>query len=116
MTKRTFRDDRQRDLFAALARCDRLIFACGPAGVSVNLVGRFAVRRERGEDVLHVGDGTDHVHVDWTRVRRVEESAFHGEGLLTFTDRDETLFKLYRPAGAFPGDVRSRLGDLLDGE
>ena len=110
---RTFQDDRQRRLFAALADEPRLVFVCGPRGVSVYLVGRLRVRRVRGEDLLGAGDGTDHVHVDWSRVRDAEESTFHGEGLLTFRDGDEDLFRIYRPEGVFPPAVSALTGRLV---
>jgi hypothetical protein len=82
-----------------------LIFAAGPTGISVNLVGAFRLASDGREDRIEVGDGTDHVHVDWDRVRSVEHSDFHGEGLLSFKDKDDVVFKFYRPNGAFPNSV-----------
>jgi hypothetical protein len=98
----TFMSDTQRELFNQICSEGELIFACGPKGVSANLVGTFKVGHIDGkEDLLEVGDGTDHVHIDWSRVTSVEQGDFHGEGLLSFKNGDEILFRLYRPDGAF---------------
>jgi hypothetical protein len=87
-----------------------LIFASGPSGISVNLVGAFRLTSDGREDRIDVGDGTDHVHVDWDRVKSVEHSDFQGEGLLSFKDKNEVVFKFYRPSGAFPNNVLKRCG------
>lgn len=106
---------KQRELFKALENCGEMVFACGPKGISVNLVGTFSIRQHnRGEDQLDVGDGTDHVHIDWSRPKRVEVGDFHGEGLLSFFDENELLFKLYRMAGPFPKSVSLLEGNLVD--
>ena len=85
-----------------------MVFACGPKGISANLVGLFAVRvNEKGDDQLDVGDGTNHVHVDWARVRRVEVGTFHGEGLLSFFDGADQMFKFYSLEGPFPNSVEN---------
>lgn len=91
----------------AVCRSGELIFACGPAGVSANIVGRFEVRRHGDEDRLDMGDGTSHVHVEWERITRVEVGDFQGEGMLTFFGGDVVLFRLYRPEGSFPAEIEA---------
>ena len=91
----------------ALFKCGELILAIGPKGISANLVGKFCIKAYGNEDRIDLEDGTNHVHIDWTRVKRVEVGSFHGEGMLTFFDGDDTLFKLYLPSGPFPKDVES---------
>lgn len=88
-----------------------MVFACGPKGVSANLVGHFVVQKNHTQDdQLNVKESIDHVHIDWNRVKRAELGNFHGQGMLTFFDGDEPLFKLYRMDGAFPKQVT----DLID--
>ena len=96
----------QEKLFKILESLDELIFASGPKGRSVNLCGRFTVRKNHlGDDQLDVGDGTHHVHIEWSRVKRFELGDFHGEGMITFFDEQETLFKFYHPSGPFPQEL-----------
>lgn len=101
----------QRELFDALARCGELVLAVGPEGVSANLVGAVTVRRHGVEDILDVDDGRHHVHVDWRRVKEVEVGTHEGEGLLSFYDGIERLFRLYRPGGPYPSEV-ARFADV----
>ncbi|MNL14836.1 hypothetical protein D3C87_1357960 [compost metagenome] len=99
---RTFTSEKQKELFALLESSGELVFACGPKGAVANLVGHFKVRKSHhNEDQLDVGDGTCHVHIDWSRVKRFEVGEFHGEGMLTFYDGDEYLFRFYRMEGPF---------------
>lgn len=110
---KTLVSDLQTRLFAAIAECGELIFACGHDGVSANIVGEFHIQHVGGEDRLAVGDGTHHVHINWSRVRRMTIGEFHGEGMLTFLDGDVVLFKLYRPAGPYPPGVAECTGALI---
>lgn len=79
--------------------------------------GRFELRSYPEEDRLEVGDGTFHVHIDWSRLKRVEigsiEIEGRSEGLISFFDGEERLFRLYRQAGAFPELVQRFNGQLL---
>lgn len=95
----------QRKLFGALARCGELIVAVGHVGISANLVGTLRMRRHGLEDLLDLDDGRDHVHVDWRRVKHAEVGVHAGEGLLTFYDGTETLFRVYRSGGPYPSEV-----------
>ena len=101
----------QRTLFDALNRCGELILAVGPEGISANLVGTLRVRRHGVEDVLDVDDGKHHVHIDWRRMKEVEVGVHDGEGLLTFYDGTDALFRLYRPEGPYPSEV-TRFADV----
>jgi len=110
----TFASEKQRQLFAALENCGDLVFAAGPRGAVANLVGVFYVRpNHQGEDQLNVGDGVHHVHLDWSRLERVEASEAHGEGVLTFFDGEEKLFRFYRMAGPWPAKVLEMAGELV---
>jgi hypothetical protein len=80
---------KQAELFEALEKCGEMVFACGPRGISANLVGQFVVKKN------HLGD-------------------FHGEGLLTFFDGTDALLKLYRMEGPFPKVIESFVGNLID--
>ena len=104
---------KQKRLFDTLSRSGELIFAAGKPGISANIVGVFSIREYGDEQRLDMGDGTNHVHVDWERVKRVEAGQFHGEGMLEFFDGDEHLFRLYRPDGDFPEEVIKLVGNLL---
>ena len=104
---------RQRALFSALARCGELILSCGPEGIRANIVGEFRLVRHGGEDRLDAGDGTQHVHIDWQRVRHAVVGQLDGEGVIDFQDGEETLFRLYRPAGPYGPEVAPLAGDLL---
>lgn len=109
-----FVSEKQRQLFAALENCGELVFAAGPRGAVANLVGVFYVRpNERGDDQLDVGDGVHHVHLDWDRVKRVEIGEYQGEGLLSFFDGSDCLFKFYRMAGPWPAEIAAFAGDLV---
>lgn len=107
------KSEKQKKLFEEITKCGELIFACGPEGVSANIVGKFHVRRYGDEDRLDMGDGTNHVHIDWANIGRVESGSYHGEGMLTFFKGDKVMFKLYRPAGEFPHEVVRLMGDLV---
>jgi len=109
-----FASDQQKELFQALEHCGEMVFACGSKGISANLVGKFTVRQNhKGEDQLNVDDGTHHVHIDWSRVKQVKIGSFHDEGLLTFLDGEETLFRLYLLSGPFPASVEKLTGNLI---
>jgi len=111
---RTFVSDKQKKLFSTLESCGELVFACGSRGAVANLVGVFKVRKnDHGDDQLDVGDGACHVHIDWARMKRVALGEFHGEGVLSFYDGEECLFKLYRMAGPFSSEIEGLLGDLI---
>lgn len=103
----------QRALLEAVCQSGTLIFSIGGDAVSANLVGTFAIRRYEDEDRLDVGDGTDHVHVDWDLVARAEVGTSRGEGLLTFWSGADLLFEMFRPAGPFPQDVAALAGELM---
>lgn len=103
----------QENLFEELATAGELIFATGPKGVTANIVGEFYVKQYDDEFRLQVGDGTQHIHVDWTRVKRVEVGDHYGEGMLTFFDGDERLFRLYRPDGPFGSRIEGLAGPLI---
>ena len=110
-----FISQKQRDLFKAIENSGELVLACGPKGISANLVGNFVVRKNNhGDDQLDVGDGTHHVHIDWSLLKRFEIGEFHGEGTLTFFDGEKPLFKLYRMEGLFSNSVANLSGSLID--
>ena len=110
-----FVSEKQKLLFKQLEAEGELVFAVGPKGAVANLVGAFIVRRNHhGEDQLDVGDGTCHVHLDWSRIKKFEVGNFHGEGLLTFFDGEEVLFRLYRMEGPYSQGVASMAGQLTD--
>lgn len=110
-----FASNKQIELFRSLENCGEMVLACGPKGISVNLVGNFSVsRNSRQEDQLNVGDGTNHVHIEWDQLERVVVGNFHGEGLLTFFKGEEVLFKLYRMDGPFPNSIETLAGRLID--
>lgn len=110
-----FVSDKQKKLFAEIAKAGELVFACGPKDVSANIVGEFCIRHypDKKEHRLEMGDGLQHVHIDWNRIRTVEYGIFHGEGMLTFKDGDETLFRLYRMDGEFSNEIKNLVGSLL---
>lgn len=110
-----FVSEKQKQLFNQLESEGELVFAGGPRGAVANLVGSFVVRRNHhDEDQLDVGDGTCHVHLDWSRVKKFEVGVFHGEGLLTFFDGEEVLFHLYRMDGPYSQAVASMANQLID--
>lgn len=111
---KTFVSDKQRSLFEKLESAGELIFAAGTRGVVANIVGEFQVRKNHhGDDQLDMGDGTNHVHIDWSRVKRVEIDDFHGEGVLKFFDGDEILFRLYRMDGPYSSAIALLVGSLI---
>jgi hypothetical protein len=104
---KTLISETQKQLFAMLEKSGELVFACGPKGAVANLVGHFKVaKNHHNEDQLDVGDGTCHVHIDWSRVKRFEVGEIHGEGLLAFYDGDEYLFRFYRMDGLFSDAIK----------
>ncbi len=112
---KNFISDVQKLLFQKIESSGELVFACGPKGISANLVGEFKIQKNHhGEDQLDVNDGTHHVHIDWSRVKRFEYADFHGEGMLTFFDCEEPLFRLYRMEGPFPDEIKSMAGSLIE--
>ncbi len=109
---------KQERMFDCLAKCGELVLAIGPKGVRANLVGEFAVRKHtdhnaKADLILDCSDGTNHIHIDWQRVRRVALSEHHGEGKLTFLDGTEELFELYCMSGPYPQEVCDLIGDLF---
>jgi hypothetical protein len=104
---------KQKQLFDAIAKCGTLIFEAGPPGIDANIVGTFEVRNCGDEDRLEMGDGTNHVHVDWKRVQSVEMGSYHNEGMLTFLDRSEVLFRFYKISGQWPTEIKALIGTLL---
>jgi hypothetical protein len=105
--------DKQKKLFDAIAKSGTLIFEAGPKGIDANIVGTFEVRHCGSEDRLEMGDGTNHVHIDWKRVRSVELGSYHNEGMLTFLDGSEVLFRLYKISGQWPKEIKALMGALL---
>ena len=99
----------------ARVRRGELIFASGPPGISVNLVGRFSVRKYKGgkEDRLDLDDGTNHVHIGWNKISSCKLGDFHGEGMLIFLDNDEIIFKIYKPSGRFSNTIASFEGTFI---
>jgi hypothetical protein len=115
---RTVMSPKQQELFSHVSNCGDMVLGIGPKGVSANLVGRFSVRKHddhqgKQDLILDCDDGTCHVHIDWSRVKRVAISDHSGEGVLSFFDGDERLFNLYRMDGPFPADVEKLAGDLF---
>lgn len=110
-----FITDIQKLLFDEITKAGELVFACGPSGISANIVGEFSVRHypEKKEHRLEMGNGDQHVHINWERVKSVEYSLFHGEGLLTFKDGEEKLFLLYRMEGEFSDEIKKVIGKLI---
>lgn len=110
-----FISQKQRDLFKAIENSGKLIFACGPTGISANLVGVFVVRKNHhGNDQLDVGDGTHHVHIDWSLLKRFTVAEYHEEGVMTFFNDEKPMFKLYRMDGPFSEKIMSLAGCLID--
>lgn len=105
--------DKQKKLFEAIAKNGTLIFETGPQGIDANIVGTFEVRRSGNEDRLEMGDGTNHIHIDWKRVRSVEIDSYGNEGMLKFMDGEETLFHLYKISGQWSAAIKALVGDLL---
>jgi hypothetical protein len=58
-------------------------------------------------------DGTNHVHIDWKRVQSVELGSYNNEGMLTFMDGNEILFRLYKISGQWTKEVKALMGKLL---
>lgn len=110
-----FLNEKQKNIFDEIAKAGELVFACGPRGISANIVGKFSVRyvSDKDEHRLEMGDGTQHVHIDWSRVKFVEYEIFHGEGLLIFKDEEDILFRLYRMDGEFSDQVKKMVGVLV---
>ena len=110
-----FKSAQQIALFEEISKSGELVFACGPKGISANIVGSFCVKHypDKKEHRLEMGDGEQHVHIDWARVKKVTYGTFHGEGLLTFFDGDEPLFKLYRMEGEFSEKIKEMVGNII---
>ena len=111
---RRFVPNKQPPLLEFVSGSGSLIFATGPKGISANIVGRFLVQPKNNEDLLCMGEGIQHIHVDWRRVRSVKTEDFHGEGLLIFLDGDQELFRLYRPAGPYSQEMKPHLAVLIE--
>ncbi|KAA3597908.1 MAG: hypothetical protein DWQ06_12470 [Calditrichaeota bacterium] len=88
-------------LFDEITKCEKLIFACGTNGISANIVGKFKLNFLHSEDRLDCEDGTNHIHIDWGNIQKIETGNFYGEGVLTFQSEKNVLFKLYNPNGNF---------------
>jgi hypothetical protein len=106
--------DNQKELFEEIAKNGTLVFETGPQGIDANIVGTFSVRRCGNEDRLEMGDGTNHVHIDWKRIKSVKAGSYQNEGMLTFMDGEEVLFRLYKIGGHWSSAVKALIGDLLD--
>jgi hypothetical protein len=106
-----FVSKRQKELFAEIAKSGELVFACGPSGISANIVGEFNVRHypEKNEHRIEMGDGEQHVHVNWERVKTVEYSLFHGEGVLTFKDGGRLIKLIHRPSVKFFAKIKTSI-------
>ena len=105
---------KQRLIFESLSKYPMLIFAGGRQGYSANIVGQFNINSMANEDRLDMGDGTNHVHIDWSQIASYVAGEFHGEGVITFSNvNGESLFKLYNPNGIFREDVFQQGGSLL---
>lgn len=105
-------NERQRRLFDALSNLGRLNMAISHPGVTCHIVERCYLTSTESEDRLDFGDGTQHVHVDWTRVTRVQPDVIEGKAALSFMDGDQVLFRLYKPDGDFPAEVHRWMGRL----
>ena len=109
-----FTNPRQKELFELISKSGELIFATGTHGLSANIVGEFKINHFREkEHRLDMGDGTNHVHIDWSKITSFECGSFHGEGMLTFFSGDDVVFKLYRMAGEFSEPITSFNKDLI---
>lgn len=110
-----FKTEAQKLLFNEIAKAGELVFACGLNGISANIVGDFSVRHylDKKEHRLEMGNGDHHIHINWERVKSVEYSLFHGEGVLTFKDGEEKLFLLYRMGGEFSDEIKKFIGNLI---
>jgi len=105
---------RQRELFKAFELYPTLIFAGGKAGISANIVGHFVLSETSKEDRLDMGDGTNHVHIDWSMLVGYEVGNFHGEGMVAVVDKEGgVLFRMYNPSGSFKGKIFEIGGHLL---
>lgn len=94
-------------LFDEIAKCEKLIFACGTNGISANIVGKFKLNFLPSEDRLDCDDGTNHVHIDWENINKIEIGDFYGEGVLTFSSNENPLFKLYNPRGEYSEAIKN---------
>ena len=109
-----FVSEKQKDLFEKLSGCGELIFATGSKICVANLVSQFSVNRNHhNEDQLDVDDGTHHVHIDWSHIKRCEIGDFHGEGMLSFFDGETPIFRLYRGDGPYPLEIEKLAGLLV---
>lgn len=106
---------KQKKLFELIEAQEELIFAAGTTGISANLVGAFKIKsyKNGNEDRLDLADGTNHVHIDWSLLKNCSLGEFYGEGMLTFTDGENILFKFYKPDGLFPTEFSDFEGDLI---
>ena len=105
---------KQARLFSALEREGTLLLCAGPAGISADINGHFAVQRWGEEDVLCMGDGTNHVHIDWSRLSHVELGVSGGQGMLKFKEGPRDLFQLYRKDGPYSSSIAELAGPLLE--
>lgn len=104
----------QREFFKALEGYPILIFAGGKHGYCANIVGNFVLAETPTEDRLDMGDGTNHVHIDWSKLAGFETGSFHGEGMITFVDNEgASLFKMYNPSGSFHEKIFEKGGSFL---
>ncbi len=105
--------ERQKVLFEALAEVGPLSLAIGHPGVTAHIVDRCSITSEGNEDRLDFGDGTHHLHIDWSRVKRADLGVHEGRAVLTFLDGNQVLFRIYKPEGDYPPAVVGLLGDLV---
>lgn len=110
-----FVNQKQKKLLELICNSGKLVFATGVSGVSANLVGEFSIQKNhKDEDQLNVGDGTNHVHIDWSVVKSFELGRFHGEGMIQFFNVEgEKLFRFYRLAGLFSQELYEFEKDLF---
>lgn len=109
-----FASKTQAQLFDEISKAGKLIFASGKHGLSANIVGEFRINHFRQkEHRLDMGDGTSHVHIDWDNITRFECGTFNGEGMLTFFNKDDVVFKLYRMDGEFSKEIKAFEGPLI---
>lgn len=105
--------ERQRRLFQALEAEGTLLLCAGPDGISADINGSFAIQRWKDEDVFCMGDGTHHVHIDWSRLSIAELGFSGGQGMLRFKDGERDLFQLYRKDGPYSAHIAALAGHLL---
>lgn len=105
--------EKQRQLFKALEHEGTLLLCAGPDGISADINGPFALQRWKDEDVFCMGDGNNHIHIDWSRLSIAELGLSGGQGMLSFKDGARDLFKLFRKDGPYSSHIATLAGPLL---